>query len=452
MKGIIKLVIFVVVAVGLWWGWNAWQASKGLQVEYSSVPVGKDNILITIDATGTLEPEESVEVGAQVGGQIVEFGKDTEGKEVDDSSFVKKGEVIARIDDVLIKSDIRRAEASVAEAKASIERSKADIIQSEARHNQAQKDRERAEKLGPGRALAESAYDQYIAEEEATRAAVAVAKASLEQSEAALESAEATLEREQRNLTYTVIMAPVDGVVIRRVVNIGQTVVASMSAPSLFILAPDLKKMEVWSAVNEADIGNIYRGQKVTFTVDAFPDREFEGTVNKIRLDATMTSNVVTYIVEIDVDNPDRILIPYLTADVKFIVHDLKDTLVVSNSATRFTPDEDMIAPEELEAFKKKYAESLEVHEMSRGEKMIPLWTKDGNHVKPVWVVAGESNGVVTPVKPLEGYELSEGMQVVNSAKRLDEKDKASAESGNKNPFMPNMPRRGGSGGNRPAR
>lgn len=452
VKGIIKFVVFVAVVAGLWWGWNAWQERKGLQVEYTTVPVEKENILITIDATGTLKPYETVDVGAQVGGRIIEFGKDTEGKEVDDASYVKKDEVIARIDDVLIKSDISRAEASVAEARASIERAKADIIQSEAKHEQARKNRERAEKLGPGKALAESAYDQYIADEETTKAAVAVAKASLSQAEASLQSSLASLEKEQRNLSYTVITAPVDGVVVQRKVNIGQTVVASMNTPSLFILATDLKKMKVWSAVNEADIGNIYRGQKVVFTADAFPDREFEGTVNKIRLDATMTSNVVTYIVEIDTENPERILLPYLTADVKFIVHDLKNTLVVANSATRFMPDEDMIVPSELEAFKKKYAESQEVHEMGRGEKMIPLWYQEGSYVKPIWVVAGESNGVVTPVRPLEGYELSEGMQIVNSANRLDGKDKVQAAGGNKNPFMPNMPRRRGGGGGPPRR
>lgn len=445
VKGILKFVIFVAIVAGAWWGWKKWEDSKGLQVEYTTAQIARDNILITIDATGTIEPEELVDVGAQVGGRIIEFGKDTEGKEVDYSSYVKEGQELARIDDVLVLSDIARAKAGVAEAKASIKRSEADIIQNKAKHAQAQRNRERAEKLGPGEALARAVFDQYIAEEEMARAAVASSEASLAQAKASLQSSEATLEKEERNLGYTRITSPVDGVVINRIVNIGQTVVSSMNAPSLFLIAKDLKKIQIWSAVNEADIGNIYRGQRVVFKVDAFPDREFEGTVNKIRLNATMTSNVVTYVVEVDADNPDRILLPYLTADVKFIVHDLKDTLVVPNSATRYLPDEDMIVPSELESFKTKYAEAMLEQGQSRAEKQMVLWEQQGTHVRPIWVIGGESNGTVTPVRAAEGYELKEGMEIVISANRLSggKKEEASAD-GNKNPFMPNMPRRRG--------
>lgn len=127
-----------------------------------------------------------------------------------------------------------------------------------------------------------------------------------------------------RNLEYTTIQSPVDGVVVKRLVNIGQTVVSSMSASSLFYIATDLSKLKIWAAVNEADIGSIRKGQEVLFTVDAFSGRKFKGTVDKIRLDATMTSNVVTYIVDIDVPNPDKLLIPYLTANVQFVVEDIR--------------------------------------------------------------------------------------------------------------------------------
>lgn len=441
MKGIVKLVIFIAVVAGLWWGWTKWKDSKGLQVEYATATVGKEDILITIDATGTIEPEELVDVGAQVGGRILAFGTDTEGRTVDYASYVKQGQMLARIDDVLVLSDIARAKAGVAQAEASIEKAKADILQSEARYKKAESDRDRAVKLGPGEALARAAYDQYIFEEASAKASVEAAKASLQQAIATRDSNQATLEKEERNLGYTVIESPVDGVVINRIVNIGQTVVSSMNAPSLFLIAKDLKKIQIWSAVNEADIGRIYRGQRVIFKVDAFPEREFEGTVNKIRLNATMTSNVVTYVVEVDADNPERILLPYLTADVKFIVHDLKGTLVVPNSATRFIPDEDMIVPSELDAFKKKYADTFAEQNMSRESRLMVIWQREGAHVRPVWVTAGESNGTVTPVKPNEGYELAEGAEIVVSADRLDGK-KAEANE-NKNPFMPNMPRRG---------
>lgn len=138
-----------------------------------------------------------------------------------------------------------------------------------------------------------------------------------------------------------------DGVVVKRLVNIGQTVVSSMSASSLFYIATDLSKLKIWAAVNEADIGSIRKGQEVLFTVDAFAGRKFKGTVDKIRLDATMTSNVVTYIVDIDVPNPDKLLIPYLTANVQFVVEDIRNAFLVSNAALRFRPETELVSAEQ---------------------------------------------------------------------------------------------------------
>lgn len=442
MKGIIKFIVFVGIIAGAWWGWKSWEKGKGLQVEYITTPINSKDILITIDSTGTLKPEEVVDVGAQVSGQIVEFGKDTEGKEIDYSSYVKKGQLLARIDDVLVKSDIARTKATIAQAEASVKKAEADMLQSKARHSQAKNDRERAEKIGPGEAITQSAYDQYIHDEEMAGAAVVAAEASILQAKASIESSTASLEKEERNLGYTIITSPIDGVVILRNVDIGQTVVSSMNAPSLFLLGNDLKKMQILVAVNEADIARVHRGQRVLFKVDAYPEHQFEGTVNKIRLNATMTSNVVTYVVEVDFNNPDYLLIPYMTANVNFVVHDLKGALVVPNSATRFMPDEDMIVPDLLEDFYAKLPEMGEEKYSSRDQKLVPLWLQEGQHVKPVWVIAGESDGTHTPVQPIEGYSLEKDMTVVLGAKRLD-KNKSKAEAGeSKNPLMPNMPRR----------
>lgn len=180
---------------------------------------------------------------------------------------------------------------------------------------------------------------------------VAVAEASLQEAEASLKQAEAALKKEMRNLEYTTIKSPVDGVVVKRLVNIGQTVVSSMSASSLFYIATDLSKLKIWAAVNEADIGSIRKGQEVLFTVDAFAGRKFKGTVDKIRLDATMTSNVVTYIVDIDVPNPDKLLIPYLTANVQFVVEDIRNAFLVSNAALRFRPETELVSAEQKAAF-----------------------------------------------------------------------------------------------------
>ncbi|MFR4416108.1 MAG: efflux RND transporter periplasmic adaptor subunit [Akkermansia sp.] len=297
MKGFIKLIIVIAVLGGIWFAWEQWKGNEAIQVDYQTEPLEKGDLMITIEATGVTEPDELVDVGAQVSGIIMEFGKDMNGKVVDYSSPVKAGQMLAEIDKLPVQLDVQRAEASKAQAIAGIARAKADIQQAKAKHQQARLDRERAEKLGPGDALSKSSYDQYIADEETARANVAVAEASLQEAEASLKQAEAALKKEMRNLEYTTIKSPVDGVVVKRLVNIGQTVVSSMSASSLFYIATDLSKLKIWAAVNEADIGSIRKGQEVLFTVDAFAGRKFKGTVDKIRLDATMTSNVVTYIV-----------------------------------------------------------------------------------------------------------------------------------------------------------
>lgn len=203
-----------------------------------------------------------------------------------------------------------------------------------------------------------------------------MAEASLLEAEASLKQAEATLKKEMRNMEYTTISSPVDGVVIKRLVNIGQTVVSSMSASSLFYIATDLSKLKIWAAVNEADIGSIKKGQDVIFTVDAHSGRKFKGTVDKIRLDATMTSNVVTYIVDIDVPNPDKLLIPYLTANVQFIVQDIKNSLLASNAALRFRPDPELLTAEQKAAFEEMLPELAAPVQKGGGEKSRHLGTE----------------------------------------------------------------------------
>ena len=277
MKGFIKLIIVIAVLGGIWFAWEQWKGNEAIQVDYQTEPLEKGDLMITIDATGVTEPDELVDVGAQVSGIIMEFGKDLDGKVVDYSSPVKAGQMLAEIDKLPVQLDVQRAEASKAQAIAGIARAKADIQQAKAKHQQARLDRERAEKLGPGDALSKSSYDQYIADEETARANVAVAEASLQEAEASLKQAEAALKKEMRNLEYTTIQSPVDGVVVKRLVNIGQTVVSSMSASSLFYIATDLSKLKIWAAVNEADIGSIRKGQEVLFTVDAFSGRKFQG-------------------------------------------------------------------------------------------------------------------------------------------------------------------------------
>ena len=350
------------------------------------------------------------------GGNGIDIGKDLDGKVVDYSSPVKAGQMLAEIDKLPVQLDVQRAEASKAQAIAGIARAKADIQQAKAKHQQARLDRERAEKLGPGDALSKSSYDQYIADEETARANVAVAEASLQEAEASLKQAEAALKKEMRNLEYTTIQSPVDGVVVKRLVNIGQTVVSSMSASSLFYIATDLSKLKIWAAVNEADIGSIRKGQEVLFTVDAFSGRKFKGTVDKIRLDATMTSNVVTYIVDIDVPNPDKLLIPYLTANVQFVVEDIRDAFLVSNAALRFRPETELVSAEQKAAFERMQPELAAPAQNGQKKKAV-VWELRDNLLYPHLVTRGESNGMLTAIT---GETLREGMEIVSTAQILN--------------------------------
>ena len=204
---------------------------------------------------------------------------------------------------------------------------------------QAEQDWARAQKLGPSDALSQSDYDTYQANYETAKANVAVAESEVTQAEAGIEAAQAALDKAQRNLDFCVIRSPVKGVIIDRRVNIGQTVVSSLNAPSLFLIAKDLTRMQVWVAVNEADIDHIKPGQNVTFTCDALQGETFKGTVNKVRLNATMTQNVVTYTVEVDADNSGGRLLPYMTANVQFEVRRDPNVLLVPNAALRWYPE-----------------------------------------------------------------------------------------------------------------
>jgi HlyD family secretion protein len=398
--------------------------------------VRRGDLVATISATGTVEPEEVINVGAQVAGQILAFGKDPKGKTIDYGSEVEEGTVLARIDDSLYQADVDQANAALDQANAQVARAKADLSQMQAKLDQATRDWNRAQKLGPSDALSQIDYDNYQAAYEVARANEAVGEAGVTQAQTSVAAANATLARAKRNLSYTTIKSPVKGVIIDRRVNIGQTVVASLSAPSLFLLAKDLKRMQVWIAVNEADIGSIRSGQLVTFTTDAYPGREFKGTVGKVRLNATMTQNVVTYTVEVITDNSDGKLLPYLTANAKFEVSRHEDALLVPNAALRWTPQPSQIAPDASPA---AHSGAGRKHAGTRPstDEAIPtrgtVWVPEGDYVKPVQVQIGATDGVDTVI---EGSNLTEGMQVVTG-----EQVAQSGGSGNTNPFTPQMGR-----------
>ena len=320
MKNIAKKAFILVVIIGIGVAIAAWYSHKnnGNKSSFRTVKITRGNLVSNINSTGTVEPEELVDVGAQVAGQVMAFGKDDDGNEVDYGSQVSEGTILAKIDDTTYASDVALVTAQLEQAKAGVENAQANLLQLKAKLDQAQLDWERAQKLGPSEALAKSTYDSYKAAYESAKANVAVGDAAILQARAAVSQTEASLQKAKRNLTYCTIKSPVKGVIIDRRVNIGQTVVASLNAPSLFLIAKDLRRMQVWVAVNEADIGKIYHGQPVTFTISTYEGQTFKGEVGKIRLNATMTQNVVTYTVEVVTDNSNGKLLPYLTANVNF--------------------------------------------------------------------------------------------------------------------------------------
>ena len=330
-KQIARLVAVVVVAAvtvaGLWY-WNN-RKSEAAEGAWRTVQVDRGDIRVAISSTGTLSATSTVTVGSQVSGQVTAVL-------VDFNDQVKKGQVIARIDPSTY-------EAQIAQGSAQINGARATLAQARATLRNAQLDYDRKADLGGRQLVARSDVD--------------LARAALEQARASVDSAQAQIQQQTMstqttriNLDRTVIRSPVDGVVLTRTIEPGQTVAASLQAPELFTIAEDLSKMKIELAVDEADIGQVKVGQAVSFTVDAFADRQFKGVVDQVRLSATTTSNVVTYPVVVSVDNGDGTLLPGLTVNAEIEVSKREGVLKVSNAALRYKPAESAASPQQAAA------------------------------------------------------------------------------------------------------
>jgi HlyD family secretion protein len=407
-----KLLMFVAV---LWCGgaFGFWYMNdhRSQPVSFRTVSVRRGDLRSTINATGTLEPEEVVDVGAQVAGLIESFGTDPcdPGRPVTYGTHVEEGTVLARLSSALFK-------ARVDQARGRVTRAKADIDLARAKLHHAQRELERTKKLrdrGTGTVVSEQEYETAFSTHES-------AKATLGVNESELLVAQADLEEATVNLGYTTIRSPVKGVILDRRINIGQTVVASLNAPSLFLIAKDLSRLEIWSSVNEADIGSIHESQKVRFTVAALPRETFEGTVAKIRLNANMAQNVVTYTVVIAVDNSRGRLLPYLTVRLQFEVQAREHVLLVPNAALRWHPSVQYVVPDAREhdavavrrnAPARADAKSPDSH--GGDDLAARVWIKRGDLVRPVDVTTGLSDGVMTEIC---GNDLKEGAEIVLGA------------------------------------
>ena len=437
-KSVIAIVIVALAGgIGAW----LWHARSDPKPAFSTAVVKRGDLAATISATGTIEPVEVVDVGAQVAGRISSFGTDTDGKTIDYGSVVEDGAILAKIDESVYAADLAVARAQMEQDKAGELSARANVEQTKAKFIQAEAEWKRAQELSRAQLLAVTDYDSYKANYEVAKANVSVGEAVSAQARAATVKAQANLDRAKRNLDFCTIKSPVKGVIIDRRVNIGQTVVASLNAPSLFLIAKDLTKMQIWVGVNEADVGRIIPGAPVTFTCDAFPAKEFEGTVGKVRLNATMTQNVVMYTVEVNTENPDNILLPYLTANVRFVSRKESNVLMVPNSALRWSPSTlaqvspDARSRNPTDQSQNDPSSGNEPSKQKKGSKESrgTVWMKEGEFVRPVNVKIGTSDGSNTAVA---ADELREGQEVVTG------EIVATAQTGMKNPFLPKVIRR----------
>ena len=354
----------------------------------------------TVTATGTIEPVETVEVGTQVSGKVEKIY-------VDFNDVVKKGQLMAELDKQTLNQSLSRAKASLTSAESQL--------------NYAKLTYERTKQLYEANAATLAAYQE--------------SQNAYTQAQMSKRNAQAAYDQAMVDLGYAEIYSPIDGIVLDRAVEVGQTVAASFSTPTLFTLANDLTKMQVEADVDEADIGQVKMGQRVTFTVDAYMDDVFEGTVNQIRMKPTTTSNVVTYTVIIDAPNPDQKLFPGMTANVTIVTEE-QTGLAVPAEAFNFTPDEQVLKA--IRKAEKPEGQRPEPPKMQEGEPTADhtvVWLKRGDDMMPRPVKTGMSDGAYKIIE--QGVQA--GDSVVLSAQFVTkEKEVKKGE----NPFMPGPPGR----------
>jgi len=381
-------------------------SSNGLV--YLKEKVDRGDIEALVDTTGEINPVTIVEVGSQVSGEIAEIY-------VDFNSAVKKNQIIAKLNPDLFQALVSQREANYLSAQASVKKAEVTL-------QNAKKQLDRTLELFEKDLVS-------IEEKENVEANYFNAMADLQQAEASLEQSKSQLESAKVDLSHTIIRSPIDGIVISRDYNVGQTVAASYQAPTLFKIANDLSKMQVECEVDEADIGKVKEGQKVRFTVDAFPNEEFQGMVRQVRYSAVVESNVVTYPTIVDVENPEIKLRPGMTATVSIIVGEARNALRVPNTALRFSPSQEVMMEIFAEMRKAKQAQGggdPQAEENSSGvpsQKMgfvmaqnrrndrASVWIEDENgKLKILFIRTGVTDNVYTEIK---SDSLEEGQEVI---------------------------------------
>lgn len=412
---IIPILIFI-CGIFLYKNFN----QQGAGRRYRTVKAEKGEIRSLVTATGTVNPEITVLVGSQISGTIKALYADF-------NSRVRAGQVIAQIDPSIFEAQVEQGKANLLNAQAVLSNAKANLLQAEANLKKAEvavidakrnldRNIELMEKGVIAQATLDTSkvnYDSALAQREIALAQLEAAKSQLESAKAQVEQAKANLRIHETNLKYTTIRSPVNGIVISRNVDVGQTVAASLQAPTLFTIAKDLSQMQVNASISEADIGKIAIDQEATFTVDAYPELTFRGKVSDIRNAPVTVQNVVTYDVIIKVENLDLKLKPGMTANVSILVDHREGVLKIPNSALRFSPK---IIKGELNPDKRRFDLSDKkvfggkaFLKESINSKLIWILSKEGKPV-PVRVILGIADGNFTEVI---GGDLREGMDII---------------------------------------
>lgn len=382
-RNIIALVVVAAVAGAAYLLWPFGKNKSNIDYETAQAEI--TDIRNSVTATGTIEPVTKVEVGTQVSGIVSRIF-------VDYNSIVKAGQVIAELDKTNLTSELNSARANLLSAQSELDYQTAN-------HN-------RYKNLYDKGLISANEYE--------------TARLSFRKAQQACITSRENVKKAETNLGYATITSPIDGVVLSKAVEEGQTVAASFSTPTLFTIAQDLTDMRVIADIDEADIGNVKEGQRVTFTVDAFPDDVFQGQVTQVRQEATTESNVVTYEVVISAPNNDLKLKPGLTANVTVYTQEKENVLAVPSKALRFTPNEHIIGPE---------------GRIADCEGKSKVWVREGNTFRAIAVQTGITNGTLTEITG----GVKAGTQVITEIS-LNTETGPQAQQGQSNPFMPGPP------------
>jgi HlyD family secretion protein len=415
-KGKWLILTLVVVAAGLF---VVLGLNRDTQAQHFAAKVERGDIHDVVEATGTINSVITVQVGSQVSGSIAKLNADF-------NSRVHKGDIVALIDPALFKgallqatADLKNSEANLAAARANLEKAKSALVQTKA-------DYDRAVGLTKDGVMSKQQLDLAQSNYEAAKASVDAAEANITQAEAQISLKEAAVTVAQTNLDYTVIRSPIDGTVVARNVDVGQTVAASLQAPTIFTIAQDLTKMWVYAKTDESDVDNIKVGKTVTFKVDALPKQTFQGVVSQIRMNPTTVQSVVTYDTIIEFANPELKLFPGMTAYVTIPVATAQNVLKLPNTALRYKPP---VAPEEIMALYKRYGlEGVEaatdggntsstsaqnLPRAAKAESAVVWKLHSDNTMEPVKVSLGITDHAYTEVSAVLKGDLKESDDVI---------------------------------------